>query len=292
MIQLQLHKTFRSSQSNFSLDVECTFQKGQFITLYGDSGAGKTSILRLIAGLSTADEGNINVNDNNWFSAANKFSLPPQKRKIGYVFQDSALFPNMSVRKNIEFALEKGKDKTIVNEVIQLIELKELEDRFPETLSGGQKQRVALARAIVNHPDILLLDEPLSALDDTMRQKLQDFILKAHKQYNLTTIMVSHDIGEIIKMSDTTFCIENGKITNQGNPLEIFTENKISAKFQLTGEILKIEKEDVVFVVTIIIGNNIIKTIAQETEVMNLAIGDKVIVASKAFNPILIKINK
>ncbi|MBW1297881.1 sulfate/molybdate ABC transporter ATP-binding protein [Aquimarina litoralis] len=292
MIKAHIYKTLRSAAGKMELDIELNIQKGQFVTLYGPSGAGKTSTLRIIAGLLTPDKGQISVGDTTWFDKEQKINSPTQQRKIGYVFQDYALFPNMSVRKNLEYALEKKQDKNIIDELISIVELEELQNRKPETLSGGQQQRVALARALVRQPEVLLLDEPLSALDINMRSKLQDYILKVHKAYHLTTILVSHDIGEIIKMSDMIYDLKDGRIQKVGEPMSIFTNNQLSGKFQFVGDVIAISKQDVFYIVTVLIGQSVVKVVAQEKEIVNLKIGDKVIVASKAFNPVLQKIEK
>ncbi|WP_074405612.1 MULTISPECIES: ATP-binding cassette domain-containing protein [Aquimarina] len=291
MIHIALQKELTAANGAMQLDVSISIEQGQLVTLYGDSGAGKTSILRMIAGLLQANEGRIIVNQNIWLDTKNGICLKPQQRKIGFVFQDYALFPNMTVKENLLFAVEKRQNKEIVNELIDIIELGDLQDRKPLNLSGGQKQRVALARALVRKPEILMLDEPLSALDIKMRTKLQDYILKVHKQFNLTTILISHEIGEVIKMSDTVFSIKNGKIIRQGKPIEVFTTKQISGKFQFSGEIIQIEKEDIIYIVTILIGSNFVKIVAEEDDIKTITVGDKVIVASKAFNPLLQKIN-
>src|SRR5690606_16025000 len=186
--------------------------------------------------------------------------------------------------------LSKGQDKAIIGELLQFAELNELEQRKPETLSGGQKQRVALARALVQRPEILILDEPLSALDLKMRIKLQEYLLQVHKRYKLTTILVSHDIGEIVKLSDNVFELQNGRVIKKGAATDFFGLNKTSAKFRFSGEILKIEREDVLYIISVLIGNDIIKVVADRTEARNLKIGDQVLVASKAFNPMIQKI--
>ncbi len=196
----------------------------------------------------------------------------------------------MTVKENLLFALEKNQDKQIVDDLISIVELGDLQNRYPEKLSGGQKQRVALARAMVRKPEILMLDEPLSALDAKMRSKLQDYILKVHKQFNLTTLLISHEISEVIKMSDEIFMLENGKITNSGKPVDVFTNKQFSGKFQFLGEIVQIKKEDIIYVVTILIGTNFVKIVAEEEEIKTMNVGDKVMVASKAFNPLLQKI--
>jgi molybdate transport system ATP-binding protein len=290
MIKIDIHKNLSAHDGNMNLHINCEIEKGELVTLYGASGAGKTSTLRLLAGLLKPDKGEITIDNNTWVDTKNKIFLSPQKRNIGYVFQDYALFPNMTVIQNLEFAKDKLQDKKVITDLIETMELGELKNRKPQTLSGGQQQRVALARALVSKPDILLLDEPLAALDYKIRLKLQDYIAKIHHEYGLTTLLVSHDIGEIMKLSDRVIVLEQGKITQQGNPSEIFSNQNISGKFKFIGEVLKIEPQDVVIIVSVLIQNNVVKVIAEKSEVQSLSIGDKVVVASKAFNPILYKI--
>lgn len=287
MIQINAYKILQTADGELPLDISLTIEKGQFVSIYGNSGAGKTTILRILAGLTEAENVNIQVGNSSWDDSGKKFHLPVQKRSIGFVFQDFALFPNLTVKENLEFALSKNDSKEIVSELIELMELDSLQNSKPQNLSGGQKQRVALARAIVRKPEILLLDEPLSALDDDMRFKLQDYILKIHQKYNLTTLMISHSISEIFKLSDQVIIVDKGKISKEGTPDAVFSEQKISSKFQLTGEIISIAKSDIVYVVKVSSGNNIIKVVATEDEAAHYKIGQKVLVASKAFNPII-----
>lgn len=290
MIKLTLRKKLTASGGEMLLDVNATIETGSLVTLYGPSGAGKTSILRMIAGLMRPDGGSVEVNGQTWFDSDKKTDRKPQQRSIGLVFQDYALFPNMTVRENLEYALVKNQDPAIIAELIETIELGDLQHRKPDTLSGGQKQRVALARALVRRPEILLLDEPLSALDASMRIKLQDYLLKVHRQFHLTTLLVSHDVSEVLKMSDQIILLENGRITRQGTPLEIFSARQASNKFQLTGEVLNIVREDVIYVVSVLIGNSLLKVVAAEEEVRELSVGDRVLVMSAVFSPVLQKI--
>jgi len=290
MIEFKISKKLQSASGAMTLNLDFQVKENDFVTLYGASGSGKTTTLQILSGLMNPDKGVIKVKDNLWLDTNSKINLPPQKRKIGYVFQDYALFPNMTVRENLAFALEKGQDKTIIDELLQTMELVSLQHQKPNHLSGGQQQRVALARALVRQPEILLLDEPLSAIDTEMRLKLQDYLLEVHRKYKLTTILVSHDISEIYKLSDQVIVIENGTNTKQGTPSEVFSSHSNSGKFQFIGEILKIEKENFIYIVSVLIGTNIAKVIAMEEEIKTLHIGEKIVVSSKAFNPILTKL--
>ena len=290
MIHVSLSKKLQSASGEMLLDVNFTIEKQKFVTLYGKSGAGKTSILKMLAGIFLPDDGFIKVGDEEWFNKQNGINLKPQKRNLGYLFQEYSLFPNMTVGENLKFALKKGQDKNIVKDLIEIVDLGDLQFRKPDTLSGGQKQRVALARALVQKPKILLLDEPLSALDQEMRIKLQQYIIQVHREFKLTTILISHDISEIIKMSDCLIEIEDGKLKTKGLPTEVFTKNNINAKFQFTGEVIHLIKQDFIFIITVLIGKELVKVIADDNEAKDLNIGDKVLIASKAFNPVIQKI--
>lgn len=272
------------------LNVDVTIPKGEFVTLYGKSGAGKTSILRILAGLMQPEKGKVEVEGIIWYDSKKNISLSPQKRKVGLVFQEYALFPNMTVKENLEYALPKGDSSAIIDELIEIVELGDLKNRKPHSLSGGQQQRAALARSLIQKPQLLLLDEPLSALDAEMRSKLQQYIVRLHREYHLTTIMVSHDVSEILKMSDLVIELTHGKITKTGTSQDVFGHKELSGKFQFTGEILTIEKQDVIHIISVIIGNELVKVVADEKEANKLTIGDKVIVASKAFNPVIKKV--
>jgi molybdate transport system ATP-binding protein len=206
------------------------------------------------------------------------------------MFQDYALFPNMTVEQNIQFA-QPEKNNSIVNELLTLFGLSEFRKRKPNSLSGGQKQRVALARALARKPQLLLLDEPLSALDAEMRMVLQDEIARAHQLLGVTALMVSHDLNEVFRLASQVLCLENGTIVRSGKPEDVFSDNSISGKVQITGQIARIEKQDTVYIVTVISGGNqLMKVIAFENDLENLKIGDRVMVFSKAFNPIISKL--
>jgi len=290
MIDIQISKLLDGPNGTMQLQIDQRIEHGHLVTLYGKSGAGKTSLLRVLAGLMTPESGLIQVHDEVWFDSKKGINEKPGNRSIGMVFQSFALFPNMTVRENLIYGLKHGSNKGLVDELIEVIELNGLSDRKPATLSGGQQQRVALARALVARPKILLLDEPLSALDQVMRIKLQDYILKIHRRFELTTFLVSHDVGEILKLSDLVIHLEDGQVLSTQTPGDFFSHRHLSGKFQFIGEIIELVAEDVIFVVTVLIGNQLVKIIVDGNTASDLAIGDRVLVASKAFNPVIKKI--
>lgn len=291
MIDFSVQKMLKGPEGEMLLNVNTCIEKGSLTTIYGKSGVGKTSLLRIMAGLLQPDKAKIIVNGKTWANSEKNIFLSPQKRRAGLVFQDYALFPNMTVKENIEFAFNGEKSQGEVNVLLKTTELTELQNRKPETLSGGQQQRVALARALAQKPEILLLDEPLSALDRDMRIKLQHYILEVHKKYELTTLLVSHDVSEILKLSNKVMVIEDGKVTREGSPAEVFTNTQLSGKFQFTGEVTALEKHDFIFIVTVLIGQQQVKVVVDENEAASFTLGDTVLVASKAFNPVIRKVD-
>ena len=287
LIFIDIEKRMLTANGQMNLVIHTTIPSGELIAIFGELGAGKTTLLRILAGLVNPDKGVIRFGKTVWFDSENNINIPPQKRNISLMFQDYALFPNMTVEQNIQFAQPK-KDLLAVNELLELFGLTEFRKRKPNGLSGGQKQRVALARALSRKPQLLLLDEPLSALDAEMRNALQDEIAQAHQLLGITTILVSHDLNEVFRLATKVFCIENGAITQSGKPETVFSDDSISGKVQITGQIARIDRQDMIYVVTVISGNNqIIKVIAFDNDLENLHIGDWVIVFSKAFNPII-----
>ena len=202
-------------------DLTANIQNGELFTLLGPSGCGKTTLLRMIAGFNSIEAGRISfgeqvIND-----------VPAYQRNIGMVFQSYAIFPHLTVRKNVEYGLRirklpKAEMKTRVNEILKLVHIDELQSRLPEQLSGGQQQRVALARAIVIHPQVLLMDEPLSNLDAKLRIEMRTVIREIQKQVGITTVYVTHDQEEALAISDRIAVINQGVIQQIGTPYAVY----------------------------------------------------------------------
>jgi molybdate transport system ATP-binding protein len=240
MMDIFVEKTLRAPGGEMTLRVKEHLPAHQLIGLFGKSGAGKTSLLRTLAGLLQPDAGKIVVDGATWLDTAAGINRPPQKRQVGLVFQDYALFPNMTVRENLAFALAKGQDPRIVADLVALSELGDLQHQRPIQLSGGQQQRVALARALVHRPRLLLLDEPLSALDLEMRQKLQQYLLRVHREYQLTTMLISHDPAELCSLADTVWVLDHGEIIARESPSVYFATPPPAVPWQLKGKIVSL----------------------------------------------------
>jgi len=289
-IELSIKKKLFTATGEFSFKADLSINCGEMVSFFGPSGVGKTTMLRIIAGLTDADEGFVKVGGQTWFDSTNGTNLPPRKRKVGFVFQDYALFPNMSVRENLRFAQPKT-NKQHIDELLEIFGLSNLQHRKPALLSGGQNQRVAVARALARKPDLLLLDEPLSALDIEMRNTLQDEILHVQKLWGITTILVSHDLPEVFKLSNRVITFENGRITNDSDPYDLFANNKISGKLQLLAEVLKVDREDILTRLTLLIGNSPVNIAVCNNGQESFVPGDRALVISKAFSPIIQKLN-
>lgn len=204
-------------------DIAFSASEGEFVTLLGPSGCGKSTLLRCLAGLTSVDSGQIIL------QGQDIVPLAPQQRTLGMVFQSYALFPNMTVERNVAFGLKMQKlggaeIQRRVAEVLELVELNDYAKRYPHQLSGGQCQRVALARSLVTRPRLLLLDEPLSALDARIRRHLRDQIRRIQKELNLTTLFVTHDQEEALTLSDRIVLMNKGKIVQNGSAESLYTQ--------------------------------------------------------------------
>lgn len=284
MIAININKQLNFSKGASDLHVNAVLQTGCITALYGSSGAGKTTLLKIIAGLVKPERGMIEVNGTTWLDTSRGVCLPPQQRSIGFVFQDYALFPNMTVQQNLLYAGGKQADRNFISELLGLVKMEAFLAAMPSQLSGGQQQRVAMIRALVRKPQLLLLDEPLSALDEEMRRDLRTELYNIQQRLQITAVLVSHDIGEVYSLAAHIIQLQQGKVVATGTPQQLFGAAALSSKLQLIGEILHVIPNGVINVLEISAGNTIICVAASDDEIMGLQIGDKVLVYAKAFN--------
>ncbi len=234
---MSLYIDIEKKLDNYTLKVKIN-QENKVTGLLGESGCGKSMTLKCIAGLVTPDKGKIVVNGKVFFDSDENINLKPQDRNVGFVFQNYALFPHMTVRENIILGI-KSKDKNIKEEIcdeyIEKFNLQELKNSYPTNLSGGQQQRVALARALSKNPDILLLDEPFSALDYHLRDSMEENLRNNLKKYKGNAIFVTHNINEAYRVCDDIVVYDNGKGVNKRNKEDLFKNPKTIKEAKLTG---------------------------------------------------------
>ncbi|ECL9530278.1 sulfate/molybdate ABC transporter ATP-binding protein [Campylobacter jejuni] len=289
MIKIDIKLPINTAKGKKQLELNTCLKANEITAIFGESGVGKTTLLKIITGLIKPEFGRIEVGDELWLDTQKNINLAIQKRKIGFVFQDYALFPNMSVKENISYA---ATSKQKVEELLSLMNLENLAKIYPKNLSGGQAQRVALARALAREPQILLLDEPLSALDFKMRSFLQDELVKILQHFKITTLLVSHDLAEIYKLSHRILELSDGKIIKDARTNEFFTSSNLSAKLRLSATLLEIKKSDILMIFTLLLNQDIVKITLSEEEFLrtykNVKIGDTLLLSIKAFNPIIV----
>ncbi|EAL3379317.1 sulfate/molybdate ABC transporter ATP-binding protein [Campylobacter coli] len=289
MIKIDIKLPINTAKGKKQLELNTCLKANEITAIFGESGAGKTTLLKIIAGLIKPEFGRIEVGDELWFDTQKNVNLAIQKRKIGFVFQDYALFPNMSVKENISYA---ATSKQKAKELLSLMNLENLAKIYPKNLSGGQAQRVALARALAREPQILLLDEPLSALDFKMRSFLQDELVKILQHFKITTLLVSHDLAEIYKLSHRILELSDGKIIKDARTNEFFTSSNLSAKLRLSATLLEMKKSDILVIFTLLLNQDIVKITLSEEEFLksykDVKIGDTLLLSIKAFNPIIV----
>ncbi|MCS7274630.1 MAG: ABC transporter ATP-binding protein [Candidatus Bipolaricaulota bacterium] len=257
--------------------VSLQVQKGEFFSLLGPSGCGKTTTLRIIAGFEHPDSGELLIN------GQPALHIPPHERDINLVFQHYALFPHLTVARNVAFGLEmqrrpRAEIQRRVAEALELVRLTGLEDRYPKQLSGGQQQRVALARALVTHPSVLLLDEPLGALDQKLRQEMQLELKRLQRQLQITFIYVTHDQEEALALSDRIAVMHRGRVLQVGTPEEIYEHPATRFVAEFIGESNLLEGE----VVHVVGERALVKIGALQTNVFSrrcLKVGQRVTLA-------------
>ncbi len=233
-LRLSLHQ-----RAPIPLSATLSCAPGELTALIGPSGSGKTSILRCIAGLLRADNGHIHCADQVWFDAERKIHLSPQQRRVGFVFQDHALFPHLNARNNVAVALEhlpRRMRLAQADELLERVRLGGLERRMPSQLSGGQRQRVALARALARDPAVLLLDEPFSAVDQMTRRKLQEELARLHREIPIPILLVTHDINEAAALADRMVVLSRGHTLQSGPPRQVIDNPRNISVARLVGQ--------------------------------------------------------
>jgi len=280
-LRLDIQTTMHSAHGALPLQIKTEFTAGSITAISGASGAGKSTLLRLIAGLKSPEHGEIHYGNQVWFKR--QTNLPARQRRVGLVFQDYALFPNMSVREQLSYAQHQRHPQKVTALLAQM-GLSQLAERKPAQLSGGQQQRVALARALAAEPEILLLDEALSALDRSLRVELQQHLLDWQRESNSTVIVVSHDVGEIFRLANRVIKLEHGQIVTDNTPAKVLLPQRASGRLQLVGTLLAIESVGVAFLMTIACGNDIIATLVSPDQANRYTIGQTVSVSLSGAN--------
>ncbi len=212
--------------SGFS--IEANFQTDQLVTsLFGPSGSGKSTLLDFIAGLRRPTEARICFGDRVFIDTRLGIDMPPQRRQVGLVFQDHLLFPHLTVRGNLQFGRRREPDAKRIewDRVIEVLELKPLLDRRPKGLSGGESQRVALGRALLSEPELLLLDEPLSGLDESLGDRVMAYIARVMEEWRIPSLIVSHQRSVVMRLCDQVVTIERGRVTGQGKPSQLLIDS-------------------------------------------------------------------
>jgi len=238
MLSIAIQKKLHFAFGKKDLDVQLDIPTGQLLAIVGESGSGKTTLLRLLAGLTKPDQGHISFEQKNWVNTAPPIFLPPQQRSIGFVFQDYALFPHLSVLENVAFGLKdipKFKRMVFAEEVLCRTGMGDYKDRNPSELSGGQQQRVALARAIAPKPKLVLLDEPFSNLDAILRDNTRKEVRSILKKSGMSALLVTHDQEEALSFADRIAVMNKGRIEQIGTPEKVYYEPKTRFVAQFLG---------------------------------------------------------
>lgn len=222
MFEIHLHKTFKRKKGLVPLSFDITFPSGTTVGIYGPSGVGKSTLLRLIAGLESPDSGSLKVNEVSWYNGLEKTSVPIQKRNLGFVFQDFNLFPNMTVLKNLRYASADGNIPESVMNILKRSGLDPVLNSYPHELSGGQRQRIAILRSLCQHPEILLLDEPFSALDDESILLLIEEIKLIQAEFDMSIVVVSHRRDVLAAMCQHIVRLDENGEHQSGTPAEMF----------------------------------------------------------------------
>jgi molybdate transport system ATP-binding protein len=258
ILEIQIRHTIQTANGIMPMEIDVCIEENSIVAITGESGAGKTTLLRQIAGFVHPSEGHIRFGHSTWFNANSKIHVTPQNRNVGFVFQDYALFPHLTVYQNLKFALNPGQSEQDISDLLEAVELSELANRKPNQLSGGQKQRVALARALVRRPRLLLLDEPLAALDPDMRNRMQIYLQRLQQKHSFTALIVTHDISEIFHLARYVIVLSQGKIIQKGTPQQVYSNRILPPSVRsMYGKILTVQEKEEHLKIQILIANHI-----------------------------------
>ncbi|MCW8957011.1 MAG: molybdenum ABC transporter ATP-binding protein [Gammaproteobacteria bacterium] len=242
---------YKKTLGQFNFDAEFSIPSHGITILFGPSGSGKTTLLNCIAGFQQADLAYLSLNDTIFDNSQQNIRLSTQQRRIGYVFQDTRLFPHLTVAQNLDYGYHRNSQHTAItnhDELISTFSLQSLLQHYPHQLSGGQKQRVALARALLANPQLLILDEPMSALDRSAKQELMPYLESIHNQFTLPVIYVSHDLREVLRLGDYILLMEDGRIIDHGNLMDLCVKQPLltqdeGASFILSGLVEQVDEK-------------------------------------------------
>lgn len=276
MLNVAISKQFQHAAGQFKLDLQFTLQEGEVLAIHGPSAAGKTTLLRCLAGLTQPDQGRIQFGETLWFDHDTHFSLPVAMRRVGLVFQDYALFPNMTVREQLRYALHKGDAIQRIDHWLEVVGLSAQQHQKPASLSGGQKQRLALIRTLIARPRLLLLDEPLSALDRVNRAQLQQELLTLQRHYALPMLLVTHDLRELYRMAQHVLLLQEGQCVAEGTPAQVFAEQDLQQGLRLSGEILTMQADAEGVELRVLVGEQVMRLRLSVLAASELRVGSQV----------------
>ena len=289
--EVDIRKSFPfKGNKGFSLDAKFAIPEGKITVIFGPSGSGKSTILRLLAGLVRGDEGLLKFAGECWFDSERGINLPPQRRSIGFLFQDLALFPHLTTAQNIAYPIGESHQSSRVVELLEMTEMAQLRDRYPHELSGGQRQRLALARALARDPKLLLLDEPFSALDSSVKKRLYDELIRLHDRLGFTAVFVTHDMAEAYSLAEHAVVLKEGKVAKEGSPEEVFLGKTLSTRIQIPAKVIAMESDEIHTLLTVEEGRRTFRVFVDNEEAENISIGDEVVVAAKASEALVFKI--
>lgn len=291
-LSIRVRKLLRSADGPLEVSVDFAVGAGEHVALFGTSGSGKTSILRMLAGLMEPDEGSIVVDGRTWFDSARGIDLPPHVRRPGLVFQDHALFPHRTARQNILDGIPPSPTRQEkARGFLERFELGGVADLLPRQLSGGQKQRVALARTLASEPRLLLLDEPLSALDAGLRGRMLEEIARHVSSFAGPMVLVSHDMSEVWRLAKVVHVLQAGTIRRWGSPSEVFGKGRTSPRLRLPATVLELEESEGLVVVTAAAGGEIVRAVVSREEAAHLSPGCAVLLAAKAYETMVLPLD-